>query len=165
MKVKNVLFLNKKLCIGCQECELVCSLTKTGIFNPKLARIKVVFSEGGATYPIICRHCQKPACKEACPVDALSHNLETGAVVLDEKKCIGCRACVEACPFGAIQVGPNNEILKCDLCGGNPVCVQFCSKRPKNTVPKYPNPPGAKALNFLPPFQISTTCLKLGEEE
>lgn len=164
MKRKNVLFVIKRLCVGCQECELVCSLTKTGIFNPKLARLKVKFSENGITYPIICRHCLKPLCREACPVEALSTNLETGAVVLDEAKCIGCRACVEACPFGAIQVGPAGEILKCDLCNGNPVCAQFCSKRPKNTVPRFPNPPGAKALNFLPPFVMTTVSVHQAEE-
>lgn len=164
MKRSKVLFVIKRLCTGCQECELVCSLSKTGIFNPKLARLKVIHSETGVTHPVVCRHCLKPLCREACPVEALSKNPETGAVVLDEKKCIGCRACVEACPFGAIQVGPEGEILKCDLCNGNPVCVQFCSRRPKNTVPKYPNPAGAKALNYLPPYKITTSGILTVEE-
>jgi Fe-S-cluster-containing hydrogenase component 2 len=51
--------------------------------------------------------------------------------ILDADKCTACRACVDACPFGAIFVGPKGEILKCDLCGGNPLCVKYCYPRPE----------------------------------
>ena len=43
---------------------------------------------------------------------------------------IGCRACVAACPFGAIRYWPeDNKILKCDLCGGDPACVRYCATK------------------------------------
>lgn len=156
MGSNKVLWVDANLCVGCQMCELMCSLQKTGTFNPYLARIKVTKRpERGLNLPVICRQCLKARCQTACPEGALDRNLQTGAVTLNEDKCIGCRACVAACPFGAIQVSPKGEILKCDLCGGNPTCVQFCSKRPENTSPLRPNPEGATALKFLPPHQVT----------
>jgi Fe-S-cluster-containing hydrogenase component 2 len=55
---------------------------------------------------------------------------ESGSRVLqvDEGKCVGCRMCVLACPFGNIEVRAPGRAEKCDLCGGDPVCVQFCPR-------------------------------------
>ncbi len=131
-----------ELCIGCQTCEIVCSLAKTGTINPYLARIRATSSsEDGSCRIVICRHCNVPLCKEACPVpEAMYVDERTGTVVIDQASCIGCLACVDACPFGAIQIGPNKEILKCDLCGGDPVCVKYCPPRPAHQFPhaSYP---------------------------
>ncbi len=102
----------QELCTGCDMCMLTCSLAKTGTVNPGLARIKIDHSgEHGSCFPIICRHCRVPLCQEACPVSgAMYSDDKTGAVLIDETKCIGCLACVDACPFGAIQVGPGKEV-------------------------------------------------------
>jgi len=55
---------------------------------------------------------------------------------IDEQRCIGCKKCMEACPFGMITIHPEgNRMLKCDLCDGQPQCVRFCETR---------------ALQFLP---------------
>jgi len=54
---------------------------------------------------------------------------KTGARVIDEEKCIGCRRCVEACPFSESMIVYNpekNVCEKCDLCGGDPECVKQC---------------------------------------
>ena len=60
------------LCIGCRECELMCSLKHNGVFNPAMARIRVEFDAESNCYdPVICRHCEEPACREACPADAM----------------------------------------------------------------------------------------------
>jgi len=60
-------------------------------------------------------------------VDALTRHPETTAVVVDKEQCIGCGLCVEACPFGYMQLDKSiKQAIKCDLCGGNPVCVQMC---------------------------------------
>jgi Fe-S-cluster-containing hydrogenase component 2 len=64
----------------------------------------------------------------------------TGAVVINDDVCTGCLDCVDACPFDAIPVGPNNEVLKCDLCGGDPLCVKYCPERPENSLPHLAYP-------------------------
>ena len=129
----------RELCTGCNICEMVCALGHTAKVNPAQARLKVIFTDDEFCYPIICRHCQDPACLSACPVQAMAIDSGTGAVVLDEEKCTACRACIEACPFGAIFTGPKGEILKCDLCGGNPLCVKYCYPRPEGNFPHFPS--------------------------
>jgi Fe-S-cluster-containing hydrogenase component 2 len=135
------------LCIGCRECELMCSLTHFGRFNPAEARIRVEYdAEMNCYEPVICMHCEEPACAEACPSEAVSRDEKTGALVIDADKCVLCLECVSACPYGAINVAPNGSILKCDLCGGEPVCQKFCSKRPEMSSPLMANAEGATAL-------------------
>lgn len=133
----NVLRAVPQLCDGCRMCELVCSIGKEGAVNPHLARIRVGRSEkDGSPRPIICRHCKVAQCQLVCPVpEAILLIESTGALAIDTSKCTGCMACVEACPFGAIWVGPTGEILKCDLCDGDPLCVKHCPYRPENSMP------------------------------
>lgn len=131
--------VKKELCTGCNLCEMACSLDHTGIVNPAQARLKVIFTDDDLCYPIVCLHCQDPACVGACAAEAMYKDSRTGAVVVDEGKCTACLACVAACPFGAIFTGPEGEILKCDLCGGNPQCVKYCYPRPENNFPHLPS--------------------------
>jgi len=137
------------LCVGCRECELMCSLKHHGAFNPARARIRVEYDEGEGCYsPVVCRHCEEPACAEACPSGAMSQDEQTGVVRIDEDLCTLCLECVEACPYGAVNVAPDGAVLKCDLCDGGPACVRFCSKRPDSHASSAPNPEGATALVF-----------------
>jgi Fe-S-cluster-containing hydrogenase component 2 len=140
--VQKVFMAFNELCTGCHTCEIMCSLKHTGTVNPSMARVKVVRSrKDHATFPIICRHCKNAPCEEACPIpSAMYVDAGTGAVVIDQDKCIQCFACIDACPFGAIQVGPGREILKCDLCGGEPVCVEHCPAVPGYLYPHMPWP-------------------------
>lgn len=127
----------------------MCSLEHHGVFNPAMARIRVEYDEEENAYsPVICRHCEEPACADACHVGAMSRDERTGAVVIDGKACILCLECVEACPYGALNVAPDGAVLKCDLCGGDPVCVRFCSRRPAKSSPFVENPEAATALVF-----------------
>lgn len=146
----------QELCTGCRMCELMCSLENTGTINPCRARIRVQHStKNGACKPIICRHCKSPLCQEACPVpEAMYREDRTNAVVTNEAKCIGCYACVDACPFEAIQVGPEGEILKCDLCGGDPVCVKYCPTRPAQQFPNLPYPE-TSCLEYVEPYKVT----------
>jgi carbon-monoxide dehydrogenase iron sulfur subunit len=146
------------LCMGCRVCEIVCSLAKTGIINPALARLSVNNTSGNV---VICRHCKHPLCKEACPVaEAMIIDDRTGAVVIDEASCIGCLACVDACPFGALRLGPDMELLKCDLCSGDPQCVKYCPPRPENHFP-HAQYPRTSCLEYVDPLKI--TRKKLSE--
>ena len=151
-----VLHAIRELCTGCLMCEQMCSVSKTGTFNPYLARIRINRNRGDyAWVPIICRHCRVPKCQEACPVpEAMTRDDESGVVVINDAACIGCLACVEACPFGAIQVGPNNEILKCDLCQGDPACVRYCPPRPENSLPHLPWPKQS-CLQYVEPHKVN----------
>ena len=141
-----------ELCTECHICEIVCSLKHTGTVNPALARIKVSYSQKDPLpFPIICYHCKDAPCMAVCPVpDAMYIDENTGAVIINDDKCIQCLACVDACPFGAIQVGPSQEILKCDLCGGDPVCVKYCPKQPGYRFPHLPWPTQS-CLQYIEP--------------
>jgi len=81
-----------------------------------------------------CRHCLEPACASACPVGAL-HTTPEGAVVYDSNKCLGCRYCMMACPYGIPRYDwsePVPYVRKCILChdaikaGGQPACTEIC---------------------------------------
>ncbi|MGE5588014.1 MAG: 4Fe-4S dicluster domain-containing protein [Clostridia bacterium] len=115
-------------CTGCLQCELACSLKHEGQFAPWLARVVVHREpETCLAFPNVCRHCDDPPCVRACPVEALKTSPGTGAVYVDVVECIGCRECLEACSYGSISFDPDKGVaLKCDLCNGEPACVQVC---------------------------------------
>jgi electron transport protein HydN len=140
-------------CTGCRACELACfqshnakrnGLGKTvgTIVTPVTPKLYVTVIET-ASMPIQCKHCENSPCKAVCKQSAIvrfGHQ-----VVVDEAKCIGCKDCLVACPFGAIallplydkgrpvkQVGSDeNKVAasKCDLCledDEGPACVRVC---------------------------------------
>jgi Fe-S-cluster-containing hydrogenase component 2 len=64
---------------------------------------------------------------EVCPVGAITRDEETGAMLVSHDRCLRCKMCTIACPFGATIYDPVSDIIsKCDLCGGDPQCVQYC---------------------------------------
>lgn len=114
-------------CTGCRICEMICSFGsfEGHIFNPYEARIRIEkIEELGVDLPILCLHCHHPLCVEACPNGAITITTE-GYVKIDYSLCNSCNACVIACPYGAIRI-VNNEISKCNLCGGDPLCIKWC---------------------------------------
>jgi Fe-S-cluster-containing hydrogenase component 2 len=117
-----------KQCVGCRQCELACSIVHEGCFAPWLARVNVDRKEDIVlSSPVICRHCSDAPCAAACPVDAIIKSEATGAYYVDNRLCIGCLQCIEACPYGAVFFNNSKGIaLKCDMCGGDPACVRAC---------------------------------------
>jgi len=115
-------------CSGCRMCELVCSFTHYKIFNPALSRIKVAKLESELIdHPVTCRQCINPPCQKACPTSAIERNNPLRVNRINEERCIGCGECAAACPFGAIFIpAGENFPVSCDLCEGEPKCVQFC---------------------------------------
>jgi len=115
-------------CTGCLQCEMACSFEADGVFNPSRSRIKVFpLHEEGRFVPYTCTQCADAWCVKACPVDAIVINLETGAKVVLENVCVGCKVCTIACPFGTINYSQaTGKVIKCDLCGGDPECVKAC---------------------------------------
>ena len=116
------------LCSGCRRCQLACSLFHYGECNPEIACVQVTKDVFSGEYQIeTCRQCEEPQCIDACPVEAIHVDEKTGARVIDENECIGCRACEEACPYHMIGYNAERNVcFKCDLCGGNPQCVAHC---------------------------------------
>lgn len=147
-----------KLCIGCNTCVIACKArngTPPGIFWRKVLEQEVgTFPLARRIFwPMSCMHCEDPACVQVCPTGA-SHQREDGLVLVDGNKCIGCRACILACPYDARYLWdgkrsyfkngltPYEErayarhlpgaVQKCDFCaslldeGGQPYCVENC---------------------------------------
>jgi len=122
----------KKDCMGCHACEIACKQEHGLGVGPRLVRVmeKAPFYE-----PVYCHHCTKAPCLEACPVEAITRT-GNGIVLIDGETCIGCRECLEACPFGAMQFDAEAETaVKCDLCTDRlaanqaPACSSVCPTR------------------------------------
>lgn len=112
-------------CTGCKICSLACAYAHDGAFSLKGGRIWIVKEEPATDFPVVCHQCVKAPCLEICPVGAITR--ENGVILVNEDMCIGCGACVEACPFGEITIHPSKNVaIKCDLCGGDPECVKQC---------------------------------------
>ncbi len=126
-----VLSIDISKCTGCRACEYACSFVHTGAFNRWDSRITVShFLEDFIFIPSVCTQCEEAYCVKVCPTQALSRNRETGVVEFDPNKCIVCKQCVIACPWGSIKLNhTGREIIKCDLCGGDPECVKVCQAK------------------------------------
>lgn len=119
------LYAYPEKCTGCRECALACSLSKFGECNPKKAAITVVRDEFERfEFPMVCFHCEDPVCMKYCHQSA--YTMVDGVVIRDADRCIGCRMCAVLCPYNAISV-LDGEVVKCDLCDGDPKCVKYCS--------------------------------------
>jgi Fe-S-cluster-containing hydrogenase component 2 len=92
-----------------------------------MSRIKVLnIYEIGIDAPIVCGQCEGRYCVEGCPENALTLG-NLGQVVFSPTRCGQCGVCETSCPIGAIEI--NDEIVYvCDLCGGDPKCIQACTE-------------------------------------
>jgi len=138
---RGVIIVDKHACTGCRRCELICSAFKDGKLTRELARIEVAGTDVGKGpnfTPVTCAQCVDPPCLKACPTGAIVVDLKHGtyARIVDEGKCDGCGGqtsikCVEACAQyfspSRIRIDPERLVaIKCDLCDGDPQCVESC---------------------------------------
>jgi tetrathionate reductase subunit B len=158
-----VMVVDIRKCYGCRACTIACKSefqVPLGVFRAVVSqRDKGIFpSTQRAFEPRLCNHCEQPPCVEDCPVDPVKdvykHNGKTveyekkatyqrpdGVVMMDYERCIGCHACVDACPYKARYVDPirwagadtdNKTVGKCEFCfhridnGVAPSCVNTC---------------------------------------
>jgi formate dehydrogenase iron-sulfur subunit len=133
-------------CIGCAECVNACKVAnnlpadkpRDWQKNDGLAANNWCSVLHDGTYNVRkqCRHCIEPACESVCPVGAL-HHTESGAVIYDDHKCLGCRYCMMACPYGIPRYewsDPVPYVRKCTMCYHNilagkldqPACTGVC---------------------------------------
>jgi len=128
---KKIMIVAPEKCTGCRNCELVCSVKHNGVSNPAMARIHVVKWDDTNPYiPMRCQHCEDAPCMAVCPREAIFRNEELDSVSINHDRCIGCKMCVSACPFGAMGWNPKRgRVFKCDLCHGEPQCVRFCDTK------------------------------------
>ena len=151
---KKVMLIDVSKCTGCRGCQLACKqwnglpakqTKNNGTYqNPPdlqpntwtLIRFQEVSDGNGGVNWLFrkdgCMHCTDAACVEVCPADALFHT-KFGTVGVRRDNCIGCEACVEACPFGVPKMDTETEkAFKCDMCesrlenGLEPACVKAC---------------------------------------
>lgn len=124
---RKVLAVDLNLCSGCRSCELRCAFKHHQRCDPSSSCMRVVrMDHVGVSVPLFCLNCEEGFCQEICPTRAIQRNEKTGALVLQEEKCVRCRACTMVCPFSGLQVLPDRRVVKCDLCGGDPYCVKYC---------------------------------------
>jgi anaerobic dimethyl sulfoxide reductase subunit B len=142
-------FFDQSACSNCKACQIACQ-DKNNL--PPEIRWRRVLQYGGGSWvkqgdtyvpnnifsysiSFACMHCQDPICLKSCPAAAITKSAD-GVVVIDQDKCIGCRYCEWACPYGAVHFNTEKGVMtKCDFCsdylkeGKNPACVDACVMR------------------------------------
>lgn len=133
-------------CVGCLACTVGCKVQNDvaiGHYWNKIVRMGPVPKTDGGQFPDVemyflplgCQHCETPQCIEVCPTGA-TFKREEGIVVINEDECIGCKACVGACPYNVRYLDEDKGVVqKCSLCadkvdnGELPQCVTQCGGR------------------------------------
>ncbi len=146
--MKYAFYFDSSSCSGCKACQMACKdkhdlrvgllwrrvyeVTGGGWERRGAAWVHDVFAYNVS---LACNHCQRPICVEVCPTRAM-HQRADGVVLLDPQKCVGCRYCSWACPYGAPQYdAESGKMSKCTLCADNldqglpPSCVAACPLR------------------------------------
>jgi Fe-S-cluster-containing dehydrogenase component len=131
------MFIDVSKCYGCMACVVACAAENNvpvGVFRTWVER-HILPSGTVAFVPKLCNHCDNPPCVKPCPTGA-TYRTEDGLVLVDPLKCIGCGACIIACPYGARYYNPITGVVdKCTFCnhrikiGRPPACVEACPTR------------------------------------
>ncbi len=166
-------------CVNCKACNGACKEANDvgiGYFWTWVDRKqsdRLVEENGAPSHdfyylPMQCQHCDSPACVTVCPTGA-SKKLDDGTIQIDPDQCIGCEACVSACPYGVRYLNAEKGIVqKCTLChdriteGELPQCVVNCVGMAKwfgdldeGDVRNFDGPRGEKMGDYLDPFEDS----------
>ncbi|MCB9763435.1 MAG: polysulfide reductase NrfD [Alphaproteobacteria bacterium] len=129
--------IDNRKCIGCHACSTACkseNQVPLGVYRTWVKTTEVgVYPDVTRNFQVTrCNHCENPPCVRICPVTAMSQR-DNGIVEFDGDACIGCKACMQACPYDAIYIDPDTSTAaKCHFCahrvetGLEPACVVVC---------------------------------------
>ena len=140
--MSKALLYDATLCIGCKQCEQACAEKNKLLYDEAVAgeerqsdhKLTVVLTKGDKFMRRMCMNCQDPACASVCPVGAMRKTAE-GPVIYEESRCMGCRYCMVACPFGVPKYEWSKalpRVQKCTMCAdrvaaGKPTaCAEAC---------------------------------------
>ena len=130
--------LDPPRCTGCEACRVACSIENRIPMEHSWRTVQHVNADHRPDTPafhlsLACNHCARPACLDACPASAYAKDPATGAVLLDDTRCIGCRYCAWACPYDAPRFDVTRGVMtKCTFCvdrlrrGQTPACAAAC---------------------------------------
>jgi Fe-S-cluster-containing dehydrogenase component len=131
--VEKHFYIDPSRCIGCNACVAACAECDT---HAGVSMIHLETIERGDTVqttPVICMHCDEPACAAVCPADAIKRTPDGVVHTSLKPRCIGCTNCVFACPFGVPKYSvKTDQMMKCDMCydrtsiGLKPMCATVC---------------------------------------
>nr|WP_282433025.1 4Fe-4S dicluster domain-containing protein [Desulfosporosinus youngiae] len=136
MMARYAMFIDPNKCTGCNACRIACQM-QWGL-SPILSFNRLEEREEGKypklmrmITPVQCQHCENPPCQTVCPTGA-TYKREDGIVLIDPKKCIGCKYCMVACPYNVRVINEHGVPEKCRFCaeyvvnGESPACVSTC---------------------------------------
>ena len=129
--------IDNRKCIGCHACTVACKSEHDVAIGVNRTHVKYiekgVFPDASRSFSVHrCNHCEDAPCTTICPTSAL-HTRMDGIVDFDNDRCIGCKSCMQACPYDALYIDPDtNTAAKCNYCahridtGYEPACVVIC---------------------------------------
>jgi Fe-S-cluster-containing dehydrogenase component/formate-dependent nitrite reductase membrane component NrfD len=132
--------IDNRKCIGCHACSTACKSENEvplGVYRTWVKYVETgVYPNSRRHFQVTrCNHCANPPCVRICPVTAMYQRAD-GIVDFDKSICIGCKACMQACPYDAIYIDPDsNTAAKCHYCahrteiGLEPACVVVCPEQ------------------------------------
>jgi tetrathionate reductase subunit B len=134
---KYAMVIDQRRCVGCMACVAACQ--KENDIPLEHFRTRVVEMVEGEfpdlraeLRPELCNHCENPPCVNNCPTGA-SYKTAEGPVLINHNRCVGCKACIAACPYDARYIYPGKGYAdKCTFCahrlaqGKEPACVATC---------------------------------------
>lgn len=138
--MSKVIVVNPNKCYACLGCVVECAYRRAGA-SSHLPLTSGLLSNAACEViavdtdpvPLVCNQCEDAPCLAVCPTEAIHRESKEGPVRLAAERCIGCKACVMACPFGMVRLGQDGiSAVKCDLCadrlteGLEPACVEAC---------------------------------------
>ena len=127
---------NHNECVSCGACRAACIIENGWVVNPRM--VYTFNSEAISSMPLVnislaCNHCEKPTCLAGCPSGSYFRDEATGAIVINDNKCIGCKYCKWNCPYDSPKFDERKKVIvKCNLCynglkeGRMPACTYAC---------------------------------------